>query len=158
MKRLLAMEKQALTDQNITGVGGAYYFPYQQETFPYFVNRLVDVRNAYTQKTIAEDENLYELEVQSTLVIAHLTSGYKFENADNIYDYIVYIMNYFTLNEGMTSDEYTSPPQYLSPLETQLDFADGVGVFTNAGINAQQVGTRFSITVRYRIPRPEDLL
>lgn len=152
MKRLLTMEKQALTDEGVTTVGGVHYFPYEQETFPYFVNRL-DGLDQIVQG-VGEDEYVYEAKVDVLLVVAHLTSGYKSENADVIYDYIVYLINYFSQNRSLQSTDYPNAPQYLDPIDMDLDLSTGVSVFTNAGISAQQVGTRFTVSIQYQIPRP----
>ncbi len=152
MKRVLAMEKQSLTDNSVTGVGGVSFYPYQQETFPYWVNRLVDTPQEIAG--IGEDEYDYRVNIEALLVVAHLTSDYKGDKHDLIYDYIVYVLNYFNDNRELTSDDYEDAPKYLNPLDLETVNSFGVGVFTNAGISAQQLGARFRFTIQYRISRP----
>lgn len=148
MKRILEMEKQALLEGSAPPeyVGGAHYFPYKEETFPYFVNRLGDIAIV---EGIAEDLYHYELSIEGLLVIGHITSGYKGEKQERIYDYITYMMEYFADNRELTSTVYPTAPRYLYPLDMTLDMSPGVNIFTNSGIDVQQLGSRFTFTVQY---------
>jgi hypothetical protein len=142
------MEKQALLegDVPVPDAGGASYFPYVQETFPYFVNRLGDIQIVEGQ---AEDLYHYSLNIEALLVTGHITSGYKGEKQDLIYDHITSIIDYFSRNRSLTSTDYPNPPQYLYPLDMTLDMSPGVNVFTNSGMGVQQVGSRFTLSVEY---------
>lgn len=148
MKRVLEMEKQALLEGSASPeyVGGAHYFPYKEETFPYFVNRLGDIAIV---EGIAEDLYDYELSIEGLLVIGHITAGYKSENYERIYDYITYMLEYFADNRDLTSTVYPDAPKYLHPLDMTLDISPGVNIFTNSGIDVQQLGSRFTYSVRY---------
>lgn len=149
MKRVVAMEIESLTENGVGGVGGAHYFPYMQETFPYFVNRLADI--TVIKENTAEDVFHYQINIEVLLVVAHMDSGFQGEKTEAIYDYITYLLAYLSedIHQDLQSTAYPTTPRYLNPLGLTPDLSPGVNVFTNSGLGVNQVGTRFTLTVDY---------
>lgn len=107
MNRLVAMEKEALgvTADAVT------YWPHQQESFPYWWNRLT---NMQVDTTISAEFDFDIWTVQAGLVIGHVMSGYKGERAQDAYGYIPKILSYFDQHPDMTdTTTYLTPFRYL---------------------------------------------
>lgn len=152
MLRIASMEKQALADMTPSVAADAVaFFPWEQESFPYFLNWLSGYRERLSIDDLdddsAEDIPVEWWTVTIRLVVGHLTQGYKGETALNLYDYMPAITQYFRTHPYLTSDDYTTPLDMIGPLSLTIPDGTGLRVFTNAGISSQQVGTEFTLQI-----------
>jgi hypothetical protein len=150
MDRIAAMEKQALADLTPSVPADAVpYFPYEQEAFPYFFNRLsgVEPKNSLSDQDEDSGEDIvveyYNITIR--LVIGHLGEGYRGERAKDLYEYIPAVLQFFREHSFLTSTAYPSELDYINPLDISIPNGTGLLVFQNAGIVNFQVGTEFTL-------------
>lgn len=153
MLRIAAMQKQALADLTPSVAADAVaFFPWEQESFPYFANWWQGPEDKYSiddQDEDASEDIAVEWHVIVTrLVIAHLTAGYSGENQANAYDWDEAIRQYFRTHPFLTSDEYPTALDFIDPLGIQMADCTGIRTFSNAGISAQQIGCEYT----WRLP------
>lgn len=138
--RALAIAKEALPE-----LSGAPYFFHSQSDFPYMVFRLGSTDYASNSEDI-EDTDMV---VIMRLVVAHLTEGYSGENEDTFYSYRATIRRAFARQYFLTSEEYPTPLDAISPRGCFLLSDTGLRVFNTLGITAQQIGTEFTLSVPF---------
>lgn len=140
MDRLLEMEKEAVA--SVQTADGVTYFPYEQEAFPYWTNRITGITPAYLAQDIAQ----YPLRIAGRLVLGHLTEGYQGELLIRAYDFMEAVLSYFKDRPGMNSTAHSTQ---MDDIFTDLEIADIVGpaAFQNGGIGAVQVGIDFIFTL-----------
>lgn len=137
MDRLLEMEKEAVDESS-----GVAYFPYEQESFPYWTNRIVGMTPDYVAQDIAH----YPFRIAARLVLGHLTEGYKGELILSAYDHIAAVTAYFKDRPGMNSNAHTTQ---MEDIFTDFELVDVIGpaAFRNDGIGNTQVGIEFIFTL-----------
>lgn len=142
MDRLLEMEKESIDDVVDGGVDGVTYFPYEQEAFPYWTNRVTGVTPDYYAQDIAH----YPIRIAGRLVMGHLKEGYEGELLERAYVYIPAILSYFKDRPTMKSNAH---PTKMDDLLTDFEIVDIVGpaAFQNNGIGATQVGVEIIFTL-----------
>lgn len=141
MLRIAAMEEEALS-----GSDAAPFWPYSQESFPYWTNRPA----ARSTDDWSEDIQVYRRQVLARLVIGHLESGYKGENADKLIDWMADIETYWREHPMLTTDagSYTSEPDYL--FEEMRNLTDtGLVVFQNSGLMSTQIGVEYTLDIPF---------
>lgn len=145
LDRVVAMQKEALP-----GSDSKPFWPYQQETFPYWTNRLgsTAIGDRQAGNSGAEDIEQRSYTVLMRLVVGHITSGYEGERQDELYEWIVDIEDFFMENPMLTSALFPTEPDFLA-YESELTSHTGLVIFANAGVFAQQLGVEFSLTVPY---------
>lgn len=151
MARLVAMEKEALATVAATNnqtPDAVAYWPWEQEGFPYFTNRLGSMSNSPTD--YSEDIESYSHTVLIRLVVDHWIAGFDGEKADLAYQYLVAFEDYMRQHPMLTTDagSYTSEPDYLFQ-QMVLTGHTGLVIFQNAGINASQYGIEFTLALPY---------
>lgn len=141
--RIVEMQKEI-----IDGAGAVPFFFYQQETFPYFTNRLGEDVITFD----SEDYSVRTYTITMRFVMGHITEGQAGAPETQLYTHIPTIEQHFLEHPQLTSDHYPTPITGLSALNTVLTRDTGLRVFNNAGILAQQVGCEFSLSVPYHSP------
>lgn len=141
MDRLVEMEKESITSL-ADGVDAVSYFPYEQESFPYWTNRIRGMVPGY----LAQDTAHYPFQIAARLVIGHLTEGYKGEVQTKAYDYIPAVTSYFKDRPGMNSNAHLTQ---MDDIFMDFELVDIVGpiAFQNSGIGVLQVGVEFIFTL-----------
>lgn len=142
MTRLVEMEKESIASVATNGVDAVSYFPYEQDDFPYWTNRIRGMAPDY----LAQDTAHYPFQIAARLVIGHLTEGYKGEVLTKAYEYIPAVTSYFKDKPGMNS---IASPTQMDDIFTDFEFTDVVGpvAFQNSGIGVLQVGVEFIFTL-----------
>lgn len=152
MARLVAMEVESLTtvaatnDQTPDAVA---YWPYQQEAFPYFTNRLGAMTNL--QPGYATEIEDYRHTILIRLVIDHWKAGFEGDKADIAYQYLVAFEDYFRKHPMLTTEAgglFPDDPDYLLE-EMILTGHTGLIIFQNVGIDANQYGIEFTLALPY---------
>jgi hypothetical protein len=145
MDRIVAMQKEALNTLTGGKVDAVTYWPYQQNDYPYFINRLgaLSLDNEY-----GEDIDGYIHVVLMRLVVGHITEGYKGETPANMYDYIPAVQAFFRNNPMLTSTANPTAPDYLF-YEARIISHTGFVVFSQGGIGQLQVGCEFTLQLPY---------
>jgi hypothetical protein len=152
MARLVAMEKESLATvaaSNNQTPDAVAFWPYEQESFPYFTNRLGAMNN--NQPGYATEIQDYQHTILIRLVVAHWESGFEGDKADIAYQYLVAFEDYFRKHPMLTTDPtglYPDDPDYLFE-EMVLSGHTGLIVFQNTGINAFQYGIEFTLVLPY---------
>lgn len=107
MNRLTAMQTE------VTGYDAAGYWPFSSEVPPYWSNRIV----SWTEDTTAIGSG-FEVDryiIGMNLVVGHLTEGYKAEVAQEAYDALPAMADFFAKNRGLTCDAYPDDYVWLMP-------------------------------------------
>lgn len=151
--RLIAIEKEALTalSPSVTADAVDYFF-HAQETFPYFTHRIGLVTVNHDSETLDE----YTVQIICRLVIGHVTTGYTGQSDGKLYTYIPQLLDTFGRRTWLQSATYTTATPYLD--YAQCTNVTGFSVFRNTGINAEQIGTEFTITAVLRSNVEQDYL
>lgn len=141
MARLLEMEKESIASVS-PDVDGVTYFPYQQEAFPYWTNRMTGVTPDYLAQEIAH----YPFRITGRLVMGHITEGYEGELLERAYLYIPAITSYFKDRPGMNSIAHPTP---IDDIFTDFEFVtiNGPFGFQNSGVGVIQVGIEVLFTL-----------
>jgi hypothetical protein len=152
MARLVAMEKEALATvaaANNQTPDAVAFWPYEQEAFPYFTNRLGPMSNQ--QPGYATEIQDYRHIVLIRLVVDHWNAGFEGDKADIAYQYLVAFEDYFRNHPMLTTDptgDYPNDPDYLFE-EMILSDHTGLSIFQDAGITALQYGVEFTLQLPY---------
>jgi hypothetical protein len=142
------MEKEALATvaaANNQAPDAVAFWPWEQEVFPYFTNRLGPMANSPTD--YSEDIESYGHTVIIRLVVDHWSAGFKGDKADLAYQYIVAFETYFRNHPMLTTDptgDYPDDPDYLFE-DLMLTGHTGLVIFQNAG----QYGCEFTLSLPY---------
>ena len=151
LKRVAAMEKESLATITGSKVDAVNYWPYQQESFPYFVNRLGET--TYDFMAYSPDITVYPIRIMATLVVDHLTAGYKGEKADLTYQYLVAVEDYFREHYDLTTAStglYPNPPDYLMEVEGEIIRShSGLVSIESTGIGVIQLGVVFTLELPF---------
>lgn len=152
MARLPILQKAALNAINVS-CDAVDYWPYQQEGFPYWWNR---VESMSTEIDMAQDMELHVYTISMALVIAHLTAdGFRGETTHNAYAYIPAVLDYFRGEAArhlavLPSSDYQTAPNGLWTGEGGARITgipNGTRTLSNSGINAQQIAVVFQLEV-----------
>lgn len=149
MARLPVLQKAALSAINVN-CDAVDYWPYQQEGFPYWWNRIESMAMG---ESPAGDVSLHIYTISMALVIAHLTAdGFRGETSHNAYQYIPAVLDYFRgetprlLYDDVT---YRTAARGLWP-ESDAHISgipNGTRALSNSGINVNQVVALFTLEV-----------
>lgn len=147
MARLPLMQIAALAAMDdAVGADAVSYWPYQQEAFPYFWNRI----EGMVVSELSGDIEVHTYSVSMALVIAHLTQGYEGQTSQNAYGYITAVMDYFRAHKTLVVGEYTSMPDFLW-IERGgamiVGIPNGTRTLANSGIGVSQVAVVFELNV-----------
>lgn len=145
LDRIVAMQKEA-----VTGCDSVPFWPYQQESFPYFTNRLgsTTIGDRQAGSGAAEDIEARLYSVSMQFVVGHITSGYEGERQDELYDWVELIQDFFMENPMLTSTAFPTEPDFLL-YEAELTGHTGLIVISNAGLSTQQLSVLFTLTVPF---------
>jgi hypothetical protein len=152
MKRVVAMQLEAITPlAPDVGVDAVYKWPYQQNRFPYFTNRLGSMPvsgGGIDPGQYATDIDLYSHQVLMRLVVAHLTQGIDTDVPNNVYDYIVQVEDYFRTHPQMATDSgtYSTCPDWILE-DSRISGHTGIAVFTQGGVGQAQIGCEFTLLI-----------
>lgn len=151
MKRLPVLQKAALGEiaQKCDAVA---YWPYQQEFFPYFWNR---IEGMTVEEDVSGDLNIHRYQVSMALVIGHLVEAkYVGLISELAYPWIGQVLNYFRQynpSHLMDGSEYTSAPDWLWTEEGGariVGIPNGTRTLANSGVgNALQIAVVFTLEV-----------
>jgi hypothetical protein len=149
MARITQMEIDALVDIEGAAVDAKAYFPYEQEAFPYWTNRVVNMLTTYP---FGQDIALYSFQVGARLVMGHFTQGYEGEILTKAYDYIPAVLEYFKDRPYLTNSVQTTPLSNIwvdTGEGAEITNVVGPSGFVNSGIGAIQVGVEFTILLPF---------
>lgn len=145
LERIVIVQQAAVA--SVTTSDAVPYFYHTQEDFPYFTNRISD--NAPDTDSPA-DLQTRAYTVTMRLVVAHLTAGYVGENEALLYELIPLVETAFSSDQWLASDD-GSVIEELDAVGVQFSRSRGMTVFSNAGIEAQQLGTEFTLRASFDI-------
>jgi hypothetical protein len=146
MTRIVEMQKEVFTDDIGEVCDAVPYWPYEQESFPYWTNRLAAMTPDYTE--FAEDIQTNPETILMRLVVDHVTAGYKGDKPKKAHEYYVPIIDYFSQHSGLNTDSgtYTTCADYLDPTtQAFITTHTGLVVFSNSGILTMQLGIEFTL-------------
>lgn len=149
MDRLPVLQKAALAALTVPVTCDAVeYWPYQQETFPYWWNRVESMAINYDP---GGDMEIHRYQISMAMVIGHLTEGYKGELSDAAYTRIAGVLDYFRkhkdLCDGIT---YTTAPDWLWIEDSGARITgipNGTRTLANSGLGVQQVAVVFNLEI-----------
>lgn len=144
LARCAEIETAAILSNFAVTVDAKPYFMHQQESFPYFTNRIAGDEISYDSNEF--DRDTYTVIIR--LIIGHATAGYQGESESTLYDYIPVIKTAFNTNEGLISTSYAAAMTALIEGDTaRMNSHSGFRVFQDGGlIGVTQVGTEFVLT------------
>lgn len=145
LARVVLLQKESLTALStpVTSDAVSYFF-YTQESFPYWTNR----PGAVTFDDNSEEFDADTYTVIMRLVIGHMTSGYRGENEADLYAWIPEIKNYFNSRDSLEcATTYTGRMDGL--LFAKVTACTGFRAFSQAGFEATQLGTEFTLTCQF---------
>lgn len=150
MKRVAAMEVEALATLSSNAGIAVRYWPYTQDHHPYMTNRLgaMTVSGGGTGGGLySEDNDEYLHTVLMRLVVGHLTEGYAGDIQDTTYDYIDAIEEYFREHPMLNTDagSYTTPPSYIG--EARMTGHTGLVAFIQGNIGQTEIGVEFTLLI-----------
>lgn len=138
LTRVASIQVEALAALSPAVVADAKpYFFHEQESFPYFTNRIGGDEIGYDSQDFDRDT----LQVIMRLVVGHITEGYVGQPETNLYTYIPAVKLYFNDRELLQSATYTTALTGL--IEARIISHTGFRIFQSSGLSAQQVGTEF---------------
>ena len=137
--RAAALEKEGLATLSVTCDAKAYFI-HQQESFPYWTNRIADIAVEFDSENI----DTYTVDITARLIIGHRTEGYKGQPETQLYTYIPTMIGYFNARELLQSAAYPTEP--LDLIQARVTAVSGLRIFETSGLSALQVGTEFTIT------------
>lgn len=150
MARLPVLQKRALDTIGVSSEA-VNYWPYQQEGFPYWWNR---IESMIPGEPLSGDISLHIYTVSMALVIAHLTGdAFKGESTYKAYTYIPAVLNYWH-NENprhlFDGSIYKSQPDGLwidngGAIITEIP--NGNRALAASGLGTQQVALVFVLTI-----------
>lgn len=144
MERLIEMEKESIDALVDNTPDAVKYFPYEQEAFPYWNNRIT----VFDRINLSQDIVIYAFDITARLVIGHLTEGYRSEIYEDAYDYIASVLDYFADRALMNSNTNDTPMEDVWCDDDEyggLEIIDmtGPAAFANAAIDTTQVAIEF---------------
>lgn len=137
--RAAALEIEGLASLSVTCDAKAYFI-HQQETFPYWTNRISDIGVEFD----SENFDTYTVDIIARLVVDHRTAGYRGEVEGDLYAYIPTMIGYFNARELLQSAAYPTEP--LDLIQARVTAVSGLRIYETSGLSALQVGTEFTIT------------
>jgi|AACY02.2.fsa_nt_gi hypothetical protein len=140
MKRIAAMQKQALSALTSDAVDAVHYWPHQQESFPYFVNRLGGGDFDRTSTGMAQIQR----DVLMRMVVGHMTEGIGGAIAETVYAYMEAVEDFFHQQPRLTSAAYPTSADYVID-QPKITGDTGLVAFQNAGIETIQVGVEYTL-------------
>lgn len=148
LNRIVEMQIEVFADTIGEACDAVPYWPYEQNGFPYWTNRLAAMTTEFTK--YAEDIQDNPETILMRLVVDHITAGYEGDVPQKVHEYYVPIVDYFAQHSGLTTDSGTYPTcmDGLDP-DTQAFIATHTGlvVFQNSGIISNQLGMEFTLRV-----------
>lgn len=143
LDRIVASQKEI-----ISGCDAYPVYFWQQETFPYWTNRL----GAITHEIDSQLEHIFNYTVTMRLVIGHLSEGYKGEREDELYTtYIPDTLAYFSQRIQLQNASYPTQMVDLDPRGVFVRLGTGLAIFDNTGIGVQQVGAEFTLDLPIKV-------
>lgn len=145
LARCVEIEKFALSSLSTPVTADAVpYFIHQQESFPYFVNRVDTFAGSYDSNEI--DHDTYTVIIR--LIVGHITEGYVGEPETKLYTYFPAVKTAFNQNEGLISTAYPADMTNLLEGEDKRIVSGTVfRVFQDGGLQGvRQVGSEFVLT------------
>ena len=137
--RVAALEKEGLSSISVT-CDAKPFFIFQQETFPYWTNRIPP----FTIEPDSENIDVYTFDIIARLVVDHRTAGYRGEPEALLYRCIPTMIGYFNARELLQSAAYLAEP--LDLIQARVTAVEGLRIYETSGLSALQVGTEFTIT------------
>jgi hypothetical protein len=150
MARIVEMQQEVFTADIGEACDAVPYWPYEQESFPYWTNRLAAMTPDYIE--FAEDIQTNPETILMRLVVDHVTAGYKGDKPKKAHEYYVPIIDYFSQHSGLNTDSgtYTTCADYLDPTtQAFITTHTGLVVFSNSGILTMQLGIEFTLRVPF---------
>lgn len=146
LDRLVAMQQESLNTALGFDCDAKPFWPYFQDTFPYWTNRPGQRNNA----DLSHDVRIKVRNIQMRLVLGHWNEGYEGELAERAVELIVAIDDYFDVREDLSSTTYPSGPDFLMPgFGGRIINDTGLVIFDNSGIGALQIGVEFVLELQY---------
>lgn len=124
------------------------YWPYVQDAFPYWYSRIESMN---TTEPLSQDIEIHNYTIAMALVIGHISdTGYKGEQPEKAYQWIVAILNYFKdyRPSKLITDEYPNALDYLWIDEGGARITgipNGTRTLANSGTEARQLAIVFSL-------------
>jgi hypothetical protein len=149
MDRLPVMQKAALAALSTPVVCDAVdYWPYQQQSFPYWWNR---IESMAVDLEPGGDMEIHRYQISMAMVIGHLTEGYEGELSDAAYTRIAGVMDYFRQHKDLCDGTtYTTPPTWLWISDGGARITgipNGTRTLANSGLGVQQVAVVFNLEI-----------
>ena len=145
MDRLVSMEIESLAAV-ITTVDAKKFYPWTQEAFPYWHNRIT----GYEPEHPSQDYIIHRYEVTGRLVVAHFTEGYRGEGMDKAYQYIAEVNDYFDNNPLMITAEYPTAFDDIDDASgVEIVQVIGPNAFANSGIGEMDIGVEFVFSLPF---------
>lgn len=123
------------------------YWPYQQEAFPYFWNRIASM----SREAIAGDTEVHTYFIDMAMVIGHLTEGYQGETSQAAYARIPAVLDFFRLHRDLADGStYTTAPDFLWIEQGGAlisGIPNGTRTLANSGLGVSQVAIVFTLEV-----------
>lgn len=124
------------------------YFLHQQETFPYWINRIGNFTLDTEPDDWGEETDTIVVETTARLVTNHITAGYVGENDANMQLYVPHMIEYFNQHENLrTTAIYTTPLDHL--IRSRCTGGIGFAVFENRALGVSQVGAEFNLRAEF---------
>lgn len=165
MASILSQALSRIADMQVSALAGMTpsvkadavpYYPYEQEAYPYFTNRLLGYRAVTSddeEGMVAEDVAYDEYIIAMRLVMGHLKEGYEGDLPENLYEYVPVLIDYFDDHQLLTSTTYLTELNFVEPRGVLITGASPYGAFQNAGTINTQLGIEFSL----RLPLLRDV-
>ena len=135
--RLAALQQEALTSLGIPNDAVGYHF-HQQESMPYWINRLGDTQ----VEGDGEEIDVYTVTMYGRLYIGHPTDEIARGAVEQLLDtWILQLIQYFNEHELLQSEAYPSAPDSLS--YCRVTSARGYTEF----MPEQKIGTEFTFSL-----------
>jgi hypothetical protein len=150
LKRVVAMQKEALVTLSPPLVDAANYWPFALTVFPYASNRLGAATYNYEEDPAAEDIMTTRRVILMRIVIDHIEAGVEGEKPDVVTQAVGLMEAYFLSHPMLTTNtgSYTEPPDYLLP-EALIVSDTGIVAFDNRGLISNQLGVEFTLEIEY---------
>lgn len=152
MNRIVAMQHEALDAAVValfpekTGIDAVPYWPYEQEGFPYLINRY----SGWSKDLSPEDIDLRNHTVRMSLVYSHLQEGIPGERQEEMYALVPLLEDFFITEWGLTTSVgglFPNRPDWLFPIGTSLHPSGGLIHMANGGVGTIQIGEDITISM-----------
>lgn len=150
MARLPFLEMESLRDLDVNADAVAYW-PYQQETFPYFWNRI----EGMSIESLSGDTEVHRYQVSMVLVFGHMVEAkYIGLLTEVVYPWMGRVLDYFR-EEGprhlYDGKEYTDAPDWLWTADGGARITgipNGTRTMATSGVgNVSQIAVLFTLEV-----------